>query len=135
VLFTLHEGFDTLDFCGPLEMFSFAYHKLKDPSESYPSNPVSHNRLVILTDLPRSNQSLQHHHCSSSPSRQIRPRRHLQSRYRLRRRYRRHRKMGYPRRPRRHYRHCPKRQCRAHQSYQSFCGTAEKRPKQRTNTI
>jgi len=32
VLFTLHEGFDTLDFCGPLEMFSFAYHKLKDPT-------------------------------------------------------------------------------------------------------
>ncbi|KAF2436812.1 class I glutamine amidotransferase-like protein [Tothia fuscella] len=32
VLFVLHDGFDTLDFCGPLEMFSHARHNIKDPS-------------------------------------------------------------------------------------------------------
>jgi len=32
VLFALHEGFDTLDFCGPLEMLSQARHNIKDPS-------------------------------------------------------------------------------------------------------
>jgi len=32
ILFALHPGFDTLDFCGPMEMFSFAYHNPKDAS-------------------------------------------------------------------------------------------------------
>jgi len=32
VLFVLHEGFDTLDFVGPLEIFSHAKHNIKDPA-------------------------------------------------------------------------------------------------------
>ena len=32
VLFTLHPGFDTLDFAGPLDVFSWARHNIKDPS-------------------------------------------------------------------------------------------------------
>jgi hypothetical protein len=31
VLFTLHPGMDTLDFCGPLEVLSYAQH---DPNDS-----------------------------------------------------------------------------------------------------
>jgi hypothetical protein len=31
VLFVLHEGFDTLDFTGPLEILSQARHNIKDP--------------------------------------------------------------------------------------------------------
>ena len=31
LLFTLHEGFDTLDFAGPLEILKGARHDIKDP--------------------------------------------------------------------------------------------------------
>jgi len=31
VLFTLHEGFDTLDFTGPLEILKGARHDINDP--------------------------------------------------------------------------------------------------------
>jgi len=34
VLFTLHPGFDTVDFAGPLDVFSWARHNIKDPGKS-----------------------------------------------------------------------------------------------------
>lgn len=34
ILFTLHEGFDTLDFAGPLEILESALHDPKDPSKT-----------------------------------------------------------------------------------------------------
>jgi hypothetical protein len=33
VLFTLYPGFDTLDFCGPLEVLNWARHDIKNPSK------------------------------------------------------------------------------------------------------
>lgn len=33
VLITMHEGMDTMDAVGPLEVFSTALHNPKDPSE------------------------------------------------------------------------------------------------------
>lgn len=33
VLFALHKGFNTLDFVGPLEVFSWARHDVKDPGK------------------------------------------------------------------------------------------------------
>jgi len=33
VLFTLHPGFDSMDFVGPLEVLANACHKAGDPSE------------------------------------------------------------------------------------------------------
>ena len=33
VLFTLHPGFDTLDLSGPLEVFGWARHNIKDAGE------------------------------------------------------------------------------------------------------
>jgi hypothetical protein len=41
VLFALHDGFDTLDFCGPLEIFSHARHEIKDPGKTFPSPVLS----------------------------------------------------------------------------------------------
>lgn len=31
VLFTLHDGFDTLDYTGPMEFLKSARHEIKDP--------------------------------------------------------------------------------------------------------
>lgn len=39
VLFTLHSGFDTLDFAGPLEVLSCARHNTKDPGKALISSP------------------------------------------------------------------------------------------------
>ena len=37
LLFTLHEGFDTLDFAGPLEILKGARHDIKDPCNIHSS--------------------------------------------------------------------------------------------------
>lgn len=34
VLISMHQGMDTLDFAGPLEVLSHARHNIKDPSRS-----------------------------------------------------------------------------------------------------
>jgi hypothetical protein len=45
VLFTLHEGFDTLDFAGPLEILKGARHDIKDPCTIFPQ---SHHLIIQL---------------------------------------------------------------------------------------
>ena len=38
VLFALHPSFGAQELCGPLEVLSNAYHKIKDPSKPAPSS-------------------------------------------------------------------------------------------------
>ena len=38
VLFALHPSFGAQELCGPLEVLSNAYHKIKDPSKPVPSS-------------------------------------------------------------------------------------------------
>ena len=40
VLFALHPSFGAQELCGPLEVLSNAYHKMKDPSTSTQSSPI-----------------------------------------------------------------------------------------------
>lgn len=41
VLFTLCEGFDTLDFTGPMELLKSARHNMKDPCTLFPQSSTS----------------------------------------------------------------------------------------------
>ncbi|MCJ1336146.1 hypothetical protein MMC09_001422 [Bachmanniomyces sp. S44760] len=48
VLFTLHPGFDTMDFVGPLEVLSYAQHNIKDAStKAFKCAFVSHSEHTV----------------------------------------------------------------------------------------
>lgn len=82
VLFTLHPGFDSMDFVGPLEVLSHARHNKSDPGKSLDSLcltqvilRLSEHRL--LTRSEHRLQSFQLHLCRKGRAHRLRPRRFL----------------------------------------------------------
>ena len=96
VLFALHPSFGAQELCGPLEVLSNAYHKIKDPSKSAISSflqdmcpflsqirasSFSVNTWQLTAAFTPSYQSLRIHHSSHIPRRNLLLRPNHQSRH------------------------------------------------------
>ena len=51
VLFALHPSFGAQELCGPLEVLSNAYHKIKDPSKLFASVTSKVTSLLPLKNV------------------------------------------------------------------------------------